>query len=211
MKGKMPIVNESTARTWILVLAPLVVAAGFFARPYVSDFTNNELMAAAINDLTGQWIAAGLLMVAGAVLLAFALPAAVRRVDGGEARERRVQGAAIIGASLLALQVGLSSLGAAAASRIGADVVEFRDAMSGLEIAVLMVGLLALLIAWIGVIRAVWASALPTSIKWIVTVGGVLGALGHLYPGSPGEYAASVGTAAGLWVLAVQRPGSVEG
>ncbi|HUG09328.1 MAG TPA: hypothetical protein VMP13_10615 [Acidimicrobiia bacterium] len=69
--------KESTTRSWILVLAPLVVAAGFFARPYVSDFTNDELMAAAIGD---QWIAAGLLMVAGAVLLAFALPAAVRRL-----------------------------------------------------------------------------------------------------------------------------------
>lgn len=83
--------------------------------------------------------------------------------------------------------------------------------MSGLEIAVLMVGLLALLVAWIGVIRAVWTFPTPTSIKWIVTVGGALGALGHLYPESPGEYAASAGTAAGLWVLAAQRPGNMEG
>lgn len=120
------------------------LAAGFFAGPYVSDFTNDELMATAIGDHTGQWIAAGLLMVAGAVLLTFALPAVVRRVDGGQCRERLVQGATTVGAALLALQVGLAGLAAAAASRIGADVVVFRDAMAGPE-GVLMVGLLALL------------------------------------------------------------------
>lgn len=203
--------KESKTLTWILVLAPLVVAAGFFARPYVSDFTNDELMATAIGDHTGQWIAAGLLMVAGAVLIAFALPAAVRRVDGGQRRERLVRAAITVSAALLALQVGLAGLGAPAASRIGADVVAFRDAMAGLEIGVLMLGLLALLVAWIGVIRAVWASEVPTSVKWTVAVGGALGALAHLYPGSPGEYAASVGTAAGLWILAVQRPSAQEG
>lgn len=96
--------TESTARTWILVVTPLVVAAGFLARPYASDFANGELMAAAINDRSGQWIVAGLSMMAGAVLLAFALPAAVRRVDGGEARERRVQGAAVVGASPSSLE-----------------------------------------------------------------------------------------------------------
>lgn len=194
--------GESRTRTWLLVITPVVVGAGFFARPFVSDFTDHELMAMAIAEATRQWEVAGLLMVAGAVLGAFALPASVRQVGGGEQRERWVRIAATIGAALLALQVGLSSLGPAAVSRIGANVVEFREVSSGLEVNILMVGLLALVVAWIGVIRAVLTSAVPAWMKWTVTAGGAFGALGHLYPASPGEYAAALGTAAALWTIA---------
>lgn len=201
--------GESRTRTWLLVIAPVVVAAGIFARPFVSDFTDDEVLAMTIANATRQWEVAGLLMAAGAVLLALALPAAVQQVGGVEGLERWVRIAATIGAVLLALQVGLVGLGAAAASRIGANVVEFLDVSSGLEFGILIVGLLALVVAWVGVIRAVWTSAVPIWMKWIVTVGGALAALGPLYPASPGEYVASLGTAAALWTIAAHR--SLEG
>ena len=197
--------GESRTRTWLLVIAPVVVAAGIFARPFVSDFTDDEVLAMTIAEATRQWEVAGLLMAAGAVLLALALPAAARQTGGGEGLERWVRIAATTGAVLLALQVGMVGLGAAAASRIGANVVEFLDVSSGLELGVLMVGLLALVAAWVGVIRAAWTSAVPIWIKWIVTVGGALAALGPLYPSSLGEYGASLGTAAALWIIAAHR------
>lgn len=197
--------REARIRTWLLTAAPAVVAAGFVSRPYVSDFTDDEVVAAAIAGNTGRWTLAALLMVAGAVVLIFALPAAVRRVGGSERRARWVHTAIIIGTVGFALQVGLSGLGGAAASRMGADTAAFLGSSSGLEGAVLSFGLLALLLAWVGVIRAVWVSELATSIKWMVIVGAVLGSLGHWYPSSMGEYIASVGTAAALWPLAAHR------
>jgi hypothetical protein len=78
---------------------------------------------------------------------------------------------------------------------------DFLDASSGLEGAVLLFGLLALLLAWVGGIREVWLSELSPSIKWVVIIGGVLGFLGYWYP-SIGEYITSAGTAAALWPLA---------
>lgn len=197
--------SESRTRTWLLVIAPVVVAAGIFARPFVSDFTDDEVLATTIAEATRLWEVAGLLMAAGAALLAFALPAAVQQVGGGESLERWVRIAATTGAVLLALQVGLVGLGAAAASRIGANVVEFLDVSSGLELGMLMVGLLALVVAWVGVIRAMWTSAAPMRMNWIVTVGGGLAALGPLYPASPGEYSAALGTAAALWTIAAHQ------
>lgn len=197
--------REERIRTWLLTAAPVAVAAGFVARPYVSDFTDAEVVAAAIAEDTGRWTFAALLMVAGAVVLVFSLPAAVRRVGGSERRARWVHTAIIIGTAGFALQVGLSGLGGAAASRMGADTAAFLDSSSVLEGAVLSFGLLALLLAWVGVIRAVWTSELAASIKWIVIVGAVLGTFGHWYPSSIGEYVASVGTATALWPLAAHR------
>lgn len=197
--------SEARTRTWLLATAPVAVAAGFVARPYVSDFTDEEVMAAVISANTGQWTTAALLMVAAAVVLVFALPAAVRRVGASERSARWVRTAIIIGTVALTLQVGLVGLGGAAASRSGADVVAFLDAAT-LEIPILLVGLLALLVAWVGVIRAVWLSRLATSIKWVVIIGSVLGFLGHWYPSSIGEYIASAGTAVALWPLAFSPP-----
>lgn len=200
--------SEEQGRTWLLALAPAAVAAGFLARPYVSDFTDDEVVAAAIAGNTERWTIAALLMVAAAVVLIFALPAAVRRVGGSEHRARWVHTAIIIGTTGFALQVGLSGLGGAAASRMGADVAAFLNASYWLEGAVLSFGLLALLLAWVGVIRTVWVSELRDSIRWVVIVGAVLGFLGHWYPSSMGEYIASAGTAVALWPLAAYRPTS---
>lgn len=197
--------REEQTRTWMLRVAPAAVAAGFVARPYVSDFTDDEVVATAIAENTGRWTFAALLMVAAAVVLIFALRAAVKRVGGTDRRARWVHTAIIIGTAGFALQVGLTGLGGAAASRMGADVAAFLGSSSGLEGAVLAFGLLALLLAWVGVIRAVWLSELSTSIKWFVIVGAVLGFLGHWYPSSIGEYIASAGTAAALWPLAAYR------
>lgn len=199
-------VDERRTRTWLLAFTPVAIAAGFVVRPYVSDFTDDKVVAAAIAENTGQWTIAALLMVAAAVVLIFALPAAVRRAGGSERRARWVHTAIIIGTAGFALQVGLTGLGGAAASRMGADVAIFLGSSSGLEGSVLVFGLLALLLAWVGVIRAVWLSELPTSIKWVVIIGAVLGFLGHWYPSSIGEYIASAGTAAALWPLAAYRP-----
>lgn len=198
--------SEVGATTWLLATAPIAVAAGFAARPYVSNFTDDEVVAAAIADNTARWVFSALLMVAAAVVLIFALPAAVKRVGGSERRARWVHTAIIIGTVALALQVGLVGLGGAAAGRIGADVPAYLDASFGVEGAVLSFGLLALLVAWVGVLRAVWLSELSAPIKWVVMTGGVLGFLGHWYPSSVGEYIASAGTAAALWPLAAYPP-----
>ena len=189
-----------------MAATPLVVAVGFSIRPYVSDFTNNQLVARVIADSPNRWLGGGLLMAGGALLLAFALPTAVERVGGGDRRRRTVRAAATVSAVLLALQVGLFSVGAAAASKIDADVPAYLDNLSVVEITILLFGLTALLVAWVGVARAVWSSGLSPTIKWIVLAGALSGALGHLYPGSPGEYVAAAGTAAALWPLVPKRP-----
>lgn len=191
---------------WTMAATPLVVAAGFIVRPYVSDFTDDTLVAGVVAESPDRWLGAALLMVAGALLLAFALPIAVRRVGGDERRVRTVRSAATVAAVLLALHVGMYSLGAAAVAKIGADVASYLQSSSALEVSILVLGLASLLVAWLGVARTAWSARLSRSIKWMVAIGATLGALGHWYPGSLGEYIASAGTAAGLWPLVPSRP-----
>jgi hypothetical protein len=193
-------------RVAVVLLAPVVILVSFVWAPYVSNFTDNEAVAAKIAANTSRWEWAMLLQAIGlsmTPLAVFALRHYLR--DAGEDRWSFVAaGLLTIGSVMLAFGVGTDQTIAVAidGGASGEAVLDARDAWL---LPTLTVSLVVFSLGWLSLALAVRASGvLASQTNRIVTAALIVVAISVFIPVTGGQYLAALGAIVALWPLGLQ-------
>jgi hypothetical protein len=187
------------------VAAPLTVLAGTVIRPYVSTFTDDVVVGRRATGASGRWVGGSLVLTAGIALAALAVTsvAGSGRRGAGVGQGRLAVPAALAGSACLAFQYGSSGLGTIAANRAGAAPGDYISEARAWEVPALIVGVVAMGVAWISTARSASVSeSMTVGRARVMTGGAVIAALSPINPSSLGDYGLALGLAALLVPIA---------
>ncbi len=195
---------KQTVRVAVVGLAPVVLAAGLLAHPYLSDVTDAAEIATAIASGSTRWAWSHVLVALGialTVLAVFAIRMFLRSA-GEDNWSFWATGLITIGAGLVLVLIGLDGLGGYAVAEAGGSITGFFEAAAAWEwlflaaFAVFSLGLIALAVA----IRA--SRVLSPAATWIVVVALVVAAVANFITSFWAAYLTAVVAVVGFWILA---------
>lgn len=180
---------------------------GYLLRPYVGDYTDADALARAASAAPGRWLAGSLLVSLGFAGLAVAVHWVATAHAAGTWPALVAPATATVAAVLLAFQLGGTTAATVSAAGAGADpVAVFAEARSW-EGPLITVVLLAFVIAWASVARAVGTSHRLNRREGRIFAGAaVVAGVGLFVPSSLGEYLSGLALVTGFWLLSVRLP-----
>lgn len=165
--------SRRRARAAVLFLAPVVFVAGILAHPFVRTYLESHVVAEAVRDAPGQWLAAHLTIAVGIGLVLVAV--VVIRGEFRAAGEQRwsVVGtpALLVGGALLAAVVG-AEVTLAAVVDTGGDVHAVLE--TGVTFPPFLAGMALFALGWLCFAVAFYrVPLLPMPLNWLVIAASV--------------------------------------
>lgn len=191
------------ARAAVLFIAPVVFLAGIVAHPFVSNYLEVGVVAAAVSGAPDRWAAAHLIIPIGMALLLLAVV-----VIRGEFRRAGEQRWSVVSLPLLFL--GGAVWGAIAALEItypavaksGGDLLAVMETNEAWIAPYLLVGASLFLLGWISLAVAFYrVPILPRAMNWVAVAAIVLIVIASLIPQTTGTYGWGIGALVVSWLV----------
>lgn len=190
----------------IVAGAPLVVAAGLFAHPFVAVPTDESAFAEALATAPTRWALAHLIFGVGAALLAVAFVAirSYLRHAGENDWSRWAWPFAVIGSGLAAILPGME-FAPYAAAEIGADVQAAQEAIFPYFVPVFLTGGVLFAVGAYGFTRAILVSrVMRPGMARVVASSLIVLAIARLVPlGAVQLYVHGAAVLVALWPIAM--------
>lgn len=207
--------TETRAR-WgaaVVALAPLAVAAGLFAHPFIAVPTDESAFADALASAPTRWAWAHLIFGVGAALLAVAFVAirSYLRHAGENNWSRWAWPFAVLGSALFAILPGME-FAPYAANEIGADVQAAQEALFPYFLPVFVTGGVLFAVGAYGFARAIVVSrVMSPGMAWVVASSLIVLAISRLVPlGAVQLYVHGAAVLVALWPIAMTMWGKPE-
>lgn len=191
------------ARAAVLFIAPVVLLAGVLAHPFVSNYLEIGVVAAAVSGAPDRWAAAHLILPIGMALLLLAVV-----VIRGEFRRAGEQRWSVMAVPLLFL--GGAMWGAIAALEItyaavansGGEVLAVMETNEAWAVPYVLLAAPIFLLGWISLAFAFYrVPILPDTLNWVAIAAIVLIVLASFIPQTTGTYGWGVGALVVSWLV----------
>ena len=207
--------TESRAR-WgaaVVAVAPLVMAAGLFAHPFIAVVGDEAALAEAVTSDPTRWAIAHFVFAIGAVLLtlAFVVMRSYLRHAGEDRWSRWALPFAVLGSGLFAILPGLE-FAPYAASEVGADIQATQEALVPFFFPLLVSGGVLFAIGAYGFARAIVASGVMSrGMALVAATSLIVLAIARMTPlGVVQFYVHGAAAIVALWPIALTMWGKPE-